>query len=102
MDKVVPYNKSRVLNQYSDVFHGIGLFSGQCTFQVDPNVRPVVNSPRKVPVALRDKLDVIIKPVSGKLRVCLDPTELNKAIMRPYYPRRTLDDILPQVSEAKY
>ncbi|XP_062603293.1 uncharacterized protein K02A2.6-like [Saccostrea cucullata] len=126
--KVMPFSKSHVLSQYSDVFHGIGLFAGECTFQVDPNVRPVVNPPRKVPVALRDKLKVELdrmesaqiitkvteptawvnslvvttKPASGKLRVCLDPMELNKAIMRPHYPMRTLDDILPQVSGAKY
>lgn len=56
IDKVVPYSKSDVLSQYSNVFHGIGLFAGQCTFQIDPNVRPVINPPRKVPVALRDKL----------------------------------------------
>ena len=117
-----------MLSQYSDVFHGIGLFAGQCTFQVDPKVTPVVNPPRKVPVALRDKLKmeldrmesaqiitkvtkptewvnslvVTTKPSSGKLRVCLDPMQLNKAIMRPHYPMRTLDDILPQVSGAKY
>ncbi|XP_062576025.1 uncharacterized protein K02A2.6-like [Saccostrea cucullata] len=128
IDKVMPFSKSHVLSQYSDVFHGIGLFAGECTFQVDPNVRPVVNPPRKVPVALRDKLKVELdrmesaqiitkvteptewvnslvvttKPASGKLRVCLDPMELNKAIMRPHYPMRTLDDILPQVSGAKY
>ena len=49
-----------------------------------------------------NSLVVTTKPSSGKLRVCLDPMQLNKAIMRPHYPMRTLDDILPQVSGAKY
>ncbi|XP_062569483.1 uncharacterized protein LOC134231536 [Saccostrea cucullata] len=34
------------------------LFGGECTFQVDPDVRQVVNPLRKVPVALRDKLKI--------------------------------------------
>ena len=38
------------------MFQGIDLFAGQCTFQVDPKVTPVVNPQRIVPVALRDKL----------------------------------------------
>ena len=50
---------------------------------------------------------------TNRPRVCrtrsvnnIDHTEVNncplKAIMRPHYPMRTLDYILPQISEAKY
>ena len=54
------------------------------------------------PTEWANSLVVITKPSFGKLRVCLDPMKLNKAIMRPHYPMGTLDDILPQVSGAKY
>lgn len=34
---------------------------------------------------------------TGRLRVCLDPRELNKAIKCPHYPLPTLDDITPRL-----
>ena len=39
---------------------------------------------------------------TGKLRVRLDPQHLNKAILRPHFPMKTLEDILPRLSGAKY
>ena len=33
----------------------------------------------------------------GKLRLCIDPKDLNKAINRPHYPLPTIEDILPKV-----
>ena len=45
---------------------------------------------------------VVEKPSSEKLRICFDPVNLNQAILRPYYPMKTLDDILPKLSGAKY
>jgi hypothetical protein len=41
-------------------------------------------------------LVIIQKPDSDKLRVCLDPKDLNTAILRPHYPSRTLQEILPE------
>lgn len=42
------------------------------------------------------------KPKTGKLRVCLDPRPLNKAIQRPHCPLPTLDDITPRLIGAQY
>ena len=35
------------------------------------------------------------------MRLCLDPTHLNKYILRPHHNSKTLDDILPKLSQAK-
>ena len=45
---------------------------------------------------------VVVEKTSGKLRICLDLNDLNKAIQSPYYPVKTLDDILPQLNGAKF
>ncbi len=45
---------------------------------------------------------VVEKPETGKLRVCLDPHDLNKAILRPHYHMRTLEDILPDLAGSKF
>ena len=77
---------------------------GECSIQIDPSVSPVIQPPRKVPLALHDKLfqeltrmesegilskvteptqwlnSLVIVETNNKLRVCLDPRDLNKAI----------------------
>ena len=35
----------------------------------------------------------IIKP-SGKLRICIDPRDLNRAIKREYYPTKTIKEVV--------
>ena len=37
----------------------------------------------------------------GKLRVCIDPRYLNRAIKRPKYEMPTVDEVLPKLSKAK-
>jgi len=88
------------------------------------NVQPVQDSPRRVPLALKHKVQVginelenpgIIQKVEGhsdwisialytdmmnKLRVTLAPKELNKTILRPRYQIPTIEEVLPQVSNA--
>ena len=117
-----------LIEEYADVFKGIGLFPGECTIHIDPSVTPVVHPPRRVPVALRnclkeelqnmEKQQIIArfteptewvnsmmaaeKPLTGKLRVCLDPKDLNKAVKRPHYPLPTLDDITSKLAGACY
>ncbi|MEW8560660.1 MAG: RNase H-like domain-containing protein, partial [Candidatus Thiodiazotropha sp.] len=119
--------REKVLEEYPDMFKGVGLFPGECTIHVDPSIPPIVHPPRRVPVALRDKIkqeldrmveqDIICKVTeptqwvsslvypqkpNGKLRICLDPKDLNNAIKRPHYPLKTLDDILPRLTGAKF
>ena len=45
---------------------------------------------------------VLVEKPDGSLRICIDPKELNKAIKRPHYVHPTAEDILSQMSGAKY
>ena len=90
-------------------------------------ISPVIQAPRKVPFALREKLKdelnrmmrlniidkvdgptdwvsnlVIVEKPNGKLRVCLDPRDLNQAIKRQHYQLPTAEDILSQMAGAKH
>ncbi|RXN13855.1 Retrovirus-related Pol poly from transposon [Labeo rohita] len=117
-----------IVDEFADVFTGIGLFPGECNIHLDPSATPVVHPPRRVPFALRDRLReeldsmedqgiikkvteptdwvnalcVVEKPKTGKLRVCLDPRDLNNAIKRPHYSLPTLEDITPKLAGARY
>ncbi|GAB1598786.1 hypothetical protein Ahia01_000155800 [Argonauta hians] len=110
-----------------DIFNDeLGSFKGKIKLTVNENVTPVVMPSRRVPLALRPKLKVelkrleslgVITPVneptpwvsqiaitqkkSGKLRVCLDPQELNKALLREHYTLPVLEDSLHELSKSK-
>lgn len=45
---------------------------------------------------------VLVKKPIGKLRLCLDPRNLNKAILRSHYIFPTLEDTKSQLYNAKY
>ena len=49
--------KQKILNEYGDVFEGIGCFEGECRIVIDPNVPPVIHPPRRVPEALKKPLE---------------------------------------------
>ena len=92
-----------------------------------PDAIPVVHPPRKVQYLLKDKLKkeldrmkkndiidqvdeptdwvnsmVIVEKRDGKLRICLDPHDLNKAIKREHYPMQSAELIMADMAGAKY
>ena len=114
-----------ILDDYNDVFQGLGTLPGYVHLQTDPKVPPVQHAPRKMPVALQKevkaKLDEmesrgIITPVTEptdwissmvvvkkgpKLRICLSPSDLNTALKRSHHPMPTIEEILPKLHNAK-
>ena len=116
-----------ILDHYSDLFTGLGCIksSGKHHIEVDPNIKSVVHPPRKVPVAIRprvlqelqrmEELGVIekqseptnwvnsmvtvIKP--HKLRICIDPRDLNRAIRREHHPLPTVEEVVSRLPNAR-
>jgi len=100
--------RDQILSHYKDVFEGLGHI-GHGTIITDPSVKPVQHAPRRVPVALRNrvkaKLDdmerkgivekvaiptdwissMVVVTTPNKIRICLDPKDLNTAVIRPQY-----------------
>jgi hypothetical protein len=37
----------------------------------------------------------------GRIRLCIDPKPLNKALKRNHYPTPTIGEILPELSKAR-
>ena len=118
-------SKEDILGRFSDVFQGLGQFPGEHHIELDETITPVQHQPRRVPVALRaelkEKIDsmvaqrilkkvveptpwinsmvVVRKP--GKLRLCIGPVDLNKVVKRPKYQMPTIEEILPNLENAK-
>ena len=116
-----------LIKQYSDVFdRPLGTLPGEVHLEVDSSAKPVITPTRRVPTALKDDLkkelnryvgQEILAPVeeptpwvsslavatkkSGALRVCIDPRPLNEALKRETFQIPILDEILPELSQAK-
>ena len=117
--------------KYKHLFQGIGHFKcNPITIEMQEGSTPVRKPARKVPLALHEKFKqeidsmvkagilpevtpemstpewlnsfVIVKKPNGNLRVCLDPTDLNKHIIHPICNMRTLEEIIDILKGSMY
>ena len=103
----------------------MAVWKGAYNIRVDPTVKPVTHARRKVPIeskeAIDKELDYLIeeeiiteqveptpwvssvtfprKP-NGEVRVCLDPSNLNKAIIRDHHKPMTVEEIAHELAGA--
>ena len=122
--------KEMIMQEYPDVFEGIGKFQGpDYHIQLDPSMLPKQTPCRPIPIHLKAQFQQeinkmlqagVLVPVHEatpwinsfvlvqskdklgnlKLHICLDPTNLNKAIVREPYHFRTPEDIAYLLAEA--
>ena len=117
--------------KYKHLFQGIGHSKCTLvSLEMQEGSIPVQRPARKVPLALHEKFKqeidsmvkagiltevtpemptpewlnsfVIMKKPNGNLRVCLDPTDLNKHIIRPICNMRTLEEIFDMLKGSMY
>lgn len=114
-----------ILNEFSDVFKGIGCLQRKHTIRIEENATPVAYNARKISLSIKnevkteldrlEKLDIIQKVIeptdwvhplvvvrkpTGKIRFCLDPKQLNKVIKREYFQIPSVEEILGELSGA--
>ena len=106
------------------MFEGLGHI-GKAKLVWNENCTPVQHAPRCIPVSLQSEVKakiaeletrdilqkeseptdcissmvVVAKP--HKIRMCLDPKDLNQALKRPKYQMPTLEELLPKLNNAK-
>ena len=115
--------------RFGNVFNGIGCFKGTFSLQLKPDSKPYQAPPRHVAYELQEpfkeelrqlqEMDIItplgvdetsqwcnsfvlVSKANGKVKLCLDPAQLNKALMRPVHRGPTLNDILPRLNNVQY
>ena len=114
-----------LMKRYPKQFDVIGKFDGEYHMVTDPNVPPSQHAMCKIPIEYQEKIEkeldrmeeqgIITKvteptewvnsityPVkpNGDLRICLDPKDLNKAIIREHYKAPTLEEITHKLCGA--
>ena len=110
---------------YPNSFDRLGSLKGEYDIRVDPSVKPQQHSRRKVPIeskeAIEKEIDYMLeegivveqieptpwvssatfpKKANGDTRVCLDPKDLNKAIIRENHKPMTVEEIAHQLAGA--
>ena len=103
---------------YPNSFDRLGSLKGAYNIRVDPTVKPATHARRKVPIKSKEAIDkeldylkeeeIITEQVeptpwvssvtfprkpNGEVRVCLDPSNLNKAIIREHHKTMTVEEI---------
>lgn len=112
--------------RYPEQFDRIGNFPGEYHITLKPEAHPVIHAPRKFAIHLKKDLEkelksmekngvitkvteptdwvnslVVSRKSNGKLRVCLDPKDLNKAIKRCHHKTPTVEEITYNLGGAK-
>ena len=110
---------------YPNLFDRLGSLKGAYNIRVDPTVKPATHARRKAPIkskeAIDKELDYLIeeeiiteqveptpwvssvtfprKP-NREVRVCLDPSNLNKVIIREHHKPMTVEEIAHELAGA--
>ena len=115
-----------LVKEYPDQFDKIGNFPGEYHITVEETA-PVVHAPRRCPIHMRDELKheldameelgvitkvtdptswvssiAISRRANGKLRICLDPKDLTRAIKRCHYRTLTTDEVTHKLAGSRY
>ena len=116
------------LTEYKDLFDtsAIGKLPVVYHMRLDNTVHPTVCAPRRVPLAMKDKIVAelhrmtrlgVITPVQEptewvsamvaarkrdwSIRLCINPVNLNKALLRPHHPLKTVEEVIADMPDAK-
>jgi hypothetical protein len=126
MSSSSPPVTSQLIDEFADVFEGLGCILGEYDITVDESVPPVIQPTRRVPLHLRPKLQqllndmerrgiimkrteptdwcnalVIVEKKNVKLRACIDPVPLNRVVKRERYSIPTFDDVVAEMHGKK-
>ena len=121
--------KKEIETKYAELFKGIGLMKGKISMKLKEgaiaHIEPVRRLPHVMQEPLKAELDelvkekilhkvdisepiewlnsfVCVKKANGKIRLCLDPTHLNKWIIRPQHSSKLVDGVLHKLNGAKF
>ncbi len=116
-----------LIYKHPKCFGKIGKLPGTHHITLDTSIKPVIHATRRIPIAIQSQLKkelndmekmgiitkttaptewvsslVVVSKPNGKLRICLDPRDLNKAIKREHYRMMTTEDVLSNMAGANF
>ena len=118
-DTYTVISKAYIRQHYKDIFGtDLGKLFVEYHMKLDPQVKPVIRPPRRIPVSMQEKvkaelermvnigvIESVTEPTSwvsscvavkkkgkDKIRLCIDPRDVNHAIQRQHDPMRTIEE----------
>ena len=116
-----------LIKEFPDQFTGIGRFPDEYTIQLHHDVHPIIHAPRKCPITLHWKVKehlnkmecngvithvdqpmdwvlsiTYVLKANGKLCLCLDPRDLNKAICHNHHKMPTVEEVAHEFVHSCY
>ena len=125
---VEPIQQSDVIKQFPQVFKGLGKLEGSYSIKLKEDAVPfALTTPRRVPIPLLPKVKeellrmekmgvitrieeatdwcagmVVVPKPSGKVRICVDLTNLNESVCRERHILPSVEQTLAQIGGAKH
>lgn len=127
-DKIAK-NKEEFITKNQEIFHGPGRFAGEYKITTKKEFEAVSYPPTKVPIAIRNELKqeldrlvkrnaiaqveeidprasinrmVIVEKNNGKIRLCLDPSDLNSQIVRKPRLMHNIEEVCSKMRGKKF
>ncbi|XP_067928258.1 uncharacterized protein [Watersipora subatra] len=116
-----------ILDEFPEVFKGVGCLKGDHRISFDPTAEPVNHASGRVPLAILDAVEtelksmeangiiakvnvltpwvnsmVIVEKANGSLCICLDPKDFNMAVMCEHHKIPTIENIALKFEGIKY
>ena len=114
-----------VTNEFPEILNTTGLLPGKYSIKLEPGAQGVVHAARRQPQSLKDRIveklkemeankqitkveqptewvsSMVVSLRNDKLRICIDPSDLNKVIKREHHPMKTVEEVIADIPEAQ-
>ena len=115
----------KLMSEYPNLVETTGVLPGEYQIKLKEGAKGVIHAPRRTPLALKEKVINKLKQMKAegqikqvkkptewvnsmtvvakgdKVRICLDPQDLNRQIQREHYPMKTVEQIVSEIPNAK-
>ncbi|KAK3928666.1 hypothetical protein KUF71_016890 [Frankliniella fusca] len=125
----LPDDPQAFIKENGDVFQGIGKFPGTHALVIKEGAKQIIRPHQRKPTSVTKKLEpalkqlekdhiiekvdqispdcwvsniVIVEKPNGKIRICLDPSDLNEVILRQPHPIPTISELSERLNHKKF
>ena len=113
-----------ILREFPEMVRTTGTLPGTYSIKLKPDAKGVVHAARKQPAALKSKIiaklhemeadgyimkvdqptewvsSMVVSVKNDKIRICIDPSDLNNAIKREHHPMHTIEEVVSEIPGA--
>nr|XP_022311305.1 uncharacterized protein K02A2.6-like [Crassostrea virginica] len=110
---------------FPELIRTSGTLPGEHNIEIDPDAVGVIHEPRRQPASLKPRIirklkemeqngyitkvenptewvsSMVVSLRNDKIRICLDPSDLNKVVKRAHHPMKTVEDIVSNIPNAR-